>query len=157
MVEFPRYNYQRINWAREGITDETSLGFKLAMHKEIFVQAVANMGPLSLPLMVQVYSGYSAPLSLLETVGWVLWLASLVLEHTADKQKKSFIRDCAEKKISGRVCDVGLWSYSRHPNYFFEWMVWNSLILTSLPALLFILSSSEFHSLTKVRRRYPSL
>ena len=120
MVEFPRYKYQRINWANEGITDESSLGFKFAMHKEIFIQAVANMGPLSLPLMVQVYSGYSAPLSLLEMAGWVLWLASLVFEHTADKQKKKFIKDCADKKLSGQVCDVGLWSYCRHPNYFGE-------------------------------------
>ena len=151
MVEFPRYKYQRINWAKEGITDESSLGFKFAMHKEIFVQAVANMGPLSLPLMVQVYSGYSEPLSVLEMTGWLLWLCSLVFEHSADKQKKAFIKTCAEKKISGEVCDVGLWNYCRHPNYFGEWMVWNSLILTSVPALLFIISSTDFHFLVKVR------
>ena len=169
MVEFPRYKYQRINWAkynyicflicnltdllcpREGITDENSLGFKFAMHKEIFVQAVANMGPLSLPLMVQVYSGYSQPLSVLEITGWLLWLSSLVFEHSADKQKKAFIKNCAEKNISGEVCDVGLWNYCRHPNYFGEWMVWNSLILTSIPALLFILSSQDFHFLVKVK------
>ena len=137
--------------SREGITDENSLGFKFAMHKEIFVQAVANMGPLSLPLMVQVYSGYSEPLSGLEIAGWLLWLSSLVFEHSADKQKKNFIKKCAEKKLSGEVCDVGLWSYCRHPNYFGEWMVWNSLIITSIPAMLFILSSSHFHFLVKVR------
>jgi steroid 5-alpha reductase family enzyme len=33
------------------------------------------------------------------------------------------------------LCNVGLWRYSRHPNYFFEWMVWNSLIIISLPSL----------------------
>ena len=141
--------------SREGITDENSLGFKFAMHKEIFVQAVANMGPLSLPLMVQVYSGYSEPLSLLEMTGWLLWLCSLLFEHSADKQKKAFIKNCAEKKISGEVCEVGLWQYCRHPNYFGEWMVWNSLILTSVPALLFILSSSDFHFLVKVRSNPP--
>ena len=147
MVEFPRYKYQRILWAKEGITDESSLGFKFAMHKEIFVQAVANMGPLSLPLMVQVYSGYSEPLSVIEIMGWVLWLCSLVFEHSADKQKKKFIKNCS----AGQVCDVGLWNYCRHPNYFGEWMVWNSLILTSLPAILFIVSSSDFHWLVKVK------
>ena len=123
MVEFPRYKYQRIQWAKEGITDESSLGFKFAMHKEIFVQAVANMGPLSLPLMVQVYSGYSEPLSLLEIIGWLLWLCSLVFEHSADKQKKKFIKNCA----AGQVCDVGLWQYCRHPNYFGEILLWFGL------------------------------
>jgi steroid 5-alpha reductase family enzyme len=31
---------------------------------------------------------------------------------------------------------VGLWRYSRHPNYFGEWMVWNGLILMALPSLV---------------------
>ena len=39
---------------RSGLTDESSLRFKLEMQKEILVQAVANMGPLCLPLMLQV-------------------------------------------------------------------------------------------------------
>ena len=39
---------------RSGLTDESSLRFKLVMQKEILVQAVANMGPLCLPLMLQV-------------------------------------------------------------------------------------------------------
>ena len=39
---------------RAGITDENSLRFKVAMQREILVQALANAGPLSLPLMIQV-------------------------------------------------------------------------------------------------------
>ena len=35
-----------------------------------------------------------------------------------------------------QVCDVGLWKYSRHPNYFFEWMVWNGLIVAAIPSWL---------------------
>ena len=66
------------------------------------------MGPLSIPLMVQVYSGYSEPLSGIEMLGWGLWVMSLVWEHTADKQKKRFIKDCQEKKLKGQVCQVGL-------------------------------------------------
>ena len=41
----------------------------------------------------------------------------------------------------GAVCDVGLWQYCRHPNYFGEWMVWNSLALASLPSGLAMLTS----------------
>jgi len=40
-----------------------------------------------------------------------------------------------EDKIN-QVCNVGLWSCCRHPNYFFEWMVWNSLIVASIPSLV---------------------
>ncbi|MBV8757257.1 MAG: DUF1295 domain-containing protein [Deltaproteobacteria bacterium] len=56
---------------------------------------------------------------------WLLW-AGLVLsaigvigETVADAQLARFKRE-----HKGRVCDVGLWSWSRHPNYFFEWCVW---------------------------------
>lgn len=39
----------------------------------------------------------------------------------ADKQLQAFREDPANK---GRVCEHGLWYYSRHPNYFFEWLHW---------------------------------
>ena len=44
-------------------------------------------------------------------------------ETIADAQLARFKRD----DHKGRVCDVGLWSWSRHPNYFFEWCVWIGL------------------------------
>ena len=47
-------NYLHGSACRSGLTDESSLRFKLVMQKEILVQAVANMGPLCLPLMLQV-------------------------------------------------------------------------------------------------------
>ena len=87
---------------------------------------------------------------MLEICGWVLWLTSFAFEHTADRQKKQFIKDCIKNNIKNAVCDVGLWRYSRHPNYFGEWMVWNSLIITSIPSLLALWQTPEENLLVKV-------
>lgn len=65
----------------------------------------------------------------LETAGALLWLVALAGEALADAQLAAFKRDPAGK---GRVCDVGLWRYSRHPNYFFEWLVWVSYFVFAL-------------------------
>lgn len=57
----------------------------------------------------------------LEYAGAALWLLSLLGEALADAQLAAFKRDPSGK---GRVCDRGLWSVSRHPNYFFESCIW---------------------------------
>ena len=53
--------------------------------------------------------------------GIALWLIGLLGESLADRQLARFRADPANK---GKVCRTGLWNYSRHPNYFFEWLVW---------------------------------
>lgn len=59
--------------------------------------------------------------ALLDWLGLAVWCIGLVGESIADAQLKSFK---ARPDSRGRVCDVGLWRYSRHPNYFFEWLMW---------------------------------
>jgi steroid 5-alpha reductase family enzyme len=39
-------------------------------------------------------------------------------------------------RYRGAVCDVGLWRYSRHPNYFAEWLVWTGLVVVAVPSWL---------------------
>ena len=56
-----------------------------------------------------------------EIAGAALWLLAISGEALADAQLAAFKRDPVNK---GRVCDVGLWRFSRHPNYFFEWLIW---------------------------------
>jgi len=51
----------------------------------------------------------------------VIWLIGVVGESVADAQLARFRDDPANK---GRACRAGLWRYSRHPNYFFEWLHW---------------------------------
>jgi steroid 5-alpha reductase family enzyme len=65
----------------------------------------------------------------LEYAGAVLWLVALSGEAVADAQLARFKRDPARR---GQVCDTGLWRYSRHPNYFFEWLIWVAFFVFAL-------------------------
>lgn len=58
---------------------------------------------------------------LVRTLGVAIALVGLVGETVADAQLARFRREPTNR---GKVCEVGLWRYSRHPNYFFEWCVW---------------------------------
>jgi steroid 5-alpha reductase family enzyme len=49
----------------------------------------------------------------------------------ADAQLAAFKRAPANR---GKVCDIGLWRYSRHPNYFFEWLIWVAYFIFALAA-----------------------
>lgn len=69
----------------------------------------------------------------LEIVGLVLWVGALAGEALADAQLAAFKRAAANR---GRVCAVGLWRYSRHPNYFFEWLVWVAYFVFALASPL---------------------
>jgi steroid 5-alpha reductase family enzyme len=56
-----------------------------------------------------------------EVVAVVIWSIALVGEVTADRQLRVWR---AVPANAGRTCRAGLWRYSRHPNYFFEWVHW---------------------------------
>jgi steroid 5-alpha reductase family enzyme len=56
-----------------------------------------------------------------DITGGTLYLAGLVLETVSDFQKFFFKENPANR---GKWCDIGLWSFSRHPNYFGEMCVW---------------------------------
>jgi len=134
--ELPRYLYQRIRWARRGITPENTFKYNWTMQVEILVQALANIGMLCIPPMLCGMSFIKEKkLDLIEKIGWLMWILSLSLENLADVQKDRFARECKAKQLKNQVCNVGLWKYSRHPNYFFEWCVWLSLCVASFPSL----------------------
>jgi steroid 5-alpha reductase family enzyme len=64
-----------------------------------------------------------------EYAGAAIWVVAVLGEATADRQLAVFKKDPANK---GKVCDKGLWNYSRHPNYFFEWLMWMAYFIFSL-------------------------
>ena len=61
--------------------------------------------------------------------GVLVWLIAVTGESIADTQLARF-RGNPDNK--GKVCDGGLWRYSRHPNYFFEWIGWWSYVLIAI-------------------------
>ncbi len=84
----------------------------------VFFQAQAALtGVLSLAFVVPFIAVPAHPA--LVWIGAALALVGLCGEALADRQLARFRRG-----HRGAVCDVGLWAYSRHPNYFFEWCVW---------------------------------
>lgn len=75
---------------------------------------------LSVPFLLAAVNPASA-WHWLEYVGAAMWLVAFVGEAASDAQLKAFKADSANK---GKTCQAGLWHYSRHPNYFFEWLIW---------------------------------
>ena len=57
--------------------------------------------------------------------GVILWVVAVVGENAADRQLRRFRRTA---RATSTVCRTGLWRYSRHPNYFFEWIHWWSYV-----------------------------
>ncbi len=70
-------------------------------------------------------------LGLLDWLGAAAWVVGIVFEATGDWQLARFKADPANK---GKVMDQGLWRYTRHPNYFGDFMVWWGLYLIALSA-----------------------
>ena len=65
-------------------------------------------------------------------IGLVVWVVGIGLEAAADAQKSRFRADPANK---GRFIHSGLWSWSRHPNYFGEILLWVGVAVVALPVL----------------------
>ncbi|GAA1229220.1 steroid 5-alpha reductase family enzyme [Microbacterium phyllosphaerae] len=77
-------------------------------------------------------AGARAPIGWLTVVGIVVWALGLVIEIVADAQKSAFRADPANRHEFIRT---GLWSRSRHPNYFGEIVLWVGVFLTAAPVL----------------------
>ncbi len=97
----------------------------------LFFQAQALLGALlGLPFLLAAWN--PAPsLHPLELMGAALWGLAWVGESLADRQLRRFK---ARPEARGLACRVGLWRWSRHPNYFFEWLAWVAFLLLALPA-----------------------
>ena len=83
-----------------------------------------NQGFGSIPLVFSIFVAARFPdfiLRVQDYLGVLILLVGIGGEALADAQLKTFRLNPANK---GYVCDIGLWRWSRHPNYFFEWFGW---------------------------------
>lgn len=94
-----------------------------ALFKVYLLQA-ALLWLVSLPVQSASYAG--SPIGVLAVLGGLLWAAGLVFEAVGDFQLARFKADPAHR---GAVMDRGLWAWTRHPNYFGDFLVWWGLYL----------------------------
>jgi len=71
-------------------------------------------------------------LDVFAVIGFLVWVCGFAIEAIADSQKRRFSTDPANK---GKFIQTGLWSRSRHPNYFGEIMLWVGVAIIALPVL----------------------
>ena len=71
-------------------------------------------------------------LELFAVTGAIVWLTGFLIEVIADRQKSDFN---AKPENKGKFIQSGLWSWSRHPNYFGEIVLWIGIAIIALPIL----------------------
>ena len=106
----PRYAHLRAQWG--DAADARLFGF-------LQLQALCGL-PLVLSVMAAAHAPGPVP-AWSDALGGLILLVGIIGEGVADGQLRAFAANPANRR---RVCDVGLWSRSRHPNYVFEWLVW---------------------------------
>lgn len=131
-TELPRYEYQKRRWHKAGKTNTA-----LAMQVEAILQGLANASFLAMPAFV-IATNPEGNISIFEIIAIVVWFGAFGMETVADMQKLKFLRSMKKLGERNKVCNVGLWKYSRHPNYFAEWMVWNALVIAAIPSWLLL-------------------
>jgi steroid 5-alpha reductase family enzyme len=125
--EFPkedaRYHQMREQWEREKKPSDW-------LFYLVFLFQGVLMVLLSLPFTL-ICLNPNPSLKLFEGVALTIWLIGMVGEFVADTQLKQFKSNPDNK---GKICQIGLWNLSRHPNYFFEWLLWCAYCLFALSA-----------------------
>ncbi len=108
-TEDARYAKLRAEWGE---------GFQRRMFGFLQIQAAAAA---LLALAMLLAARNPAPLGIGDAAGVVVFLIAILGGHAADEQLLRFRREPSHR---GQVCATGLWRWSRHPNYFFEFLAW---------------------------------
>ena len=118
--EDPRYQKFRLQWGKDA-----QWRFLLLFESQALLETVIGFAFIVIAL------NPTPEISWLEIFGALVFLGALLGETIADRQLQTFKRNLQNK---GKICQVGFWNYSRHPNYFFEWLIWLGLFIYALPS-----------------------
>lgn len=119
--EDPRYAAWRRDWGR---------WFTLRSYLQVFLLQGLFMLAVAAPVMVA-GSADEGGLGVFEVLGVLTWLVGFVFEALGDAQLAGFLKVPENR---GHVMDRGLWSWTRHPNYFGEATMWWGLAVMCLGA-----------------------
>ena len=106
---------------------EWGAGFQRRFFWFLQIQALASMA-LAFTIFLAAHNPASG-IRPLDLAGIALLVMAIGGETVADSQLRRFKSDPANKD---GVCDRGLWAWSRHPNYFFEWLCWVAYALVAI-------------------------
>ena len=120
--EDTRYAELRSRWRERG---REQSNFAVFFQAQAFVAAF-----LSLPFLLAAFNEHEG-LEPLEWLGALVWVVAAGGEAVADRQLAAFK---AKPESKGKTMREGLWRYSRHPNYFFQWLTWVAYALIALAA-----------------------
>ncbi len=116
-----RYRALREHWG-----SRANAGFFVVYQAQVVIALV-----FALPFwfLAQFTAGRITPV---QWAGLAVLVLAQLAEAAADRQLERHREDSAQR---GRTCRAGLWRYSRHPNYFFEWLSWCGIALVAAPAM----------------------
>lgn len=109
--------------------DQAGRSFWWKSYFKVFLLQGITLWVVSAPLLLAQTGEVPETLTILDGIGITLWLIGFSFESVADWQLLRFKRNPANR---GRVLDSGLWSLSRHPNYFGEAVLWWGIGLIAL-------------------------
>ena len=117
--EDPRYRKWKEDWGKHAV---------IRALLQVFLLQGLLIVIISLPVTFIIMSGEN-PFGIFDLLGVCIWLAGFIFEAVGDYQLAKYKKDPASK---GKIMTLGLWSYTRHPNYFGEVTLWWGMYVIAL-------------------------
>ena len=130
-IEDKRYTLMKQSW------NQSLIPFHFRRFFQIYLLQLVLSIALILPVLVFIFltSKLGTIEHLIFNIGAIIMVIGLTIEHFADLQLRDFIKK--KDSHTKSICDIGLWNYSRHPNYFGESMFWLGVAIAITPITWF--------------------